>query len=878
MKRLLRWILRLFPEDLDGLSRSVMEETFLDAYAASGFSRSFAVRELWSLIRSGAGERISTWVRDLRSVGGGGPALIAHEVRLASRSLVRSPGFAGASILTIALGIGATTVVFSFVHGILLTPLPYREPARLVALSTFSGGSNSVSEPEFVEFRERARNLASVAAAEPFNRTVEVDGAPRRVQTLAVTQAFFQVLGVSPVLGRAFVAGEDAPGAERVAVVGHSLWMEMFGGDPRAVGSTLLLDGQPYEVVGIMPRGFFYPDASTTIWTPYPLDLAALDRWNNHHLSAVARIAEGASLADARAEVRALGQRMVAEHGEFLQGLGFTSDLVPLTESMVGATRTPLMVLLVAVSLLLLIGCVNVASLLVARGESRRHEAALRAALGASRVRQGLHSLAESLVLAGAGGVAGVGLAWLGVRSIRALVGAGVPRIETVSVDLRVLLFSAAVTLLTGLVFGLLPAAGMGWAHVRPSLGSGGRGASSSRRARAVRRALVAAEVALSVSLVVGAGVMLRSVAKLYGAEPGFRTADVLTLRISLPREGRSAVDPSSFYEALETRVAALPGVSSVGAVERLPLAQPIGLSSIQLHGREVARIGDAPIAEAEQVTPGYFATMGLRLLSGRFLTGGDGVGGSLAVVVNQAFVDQLLSGQEAIGQQIRFFSASSPWLTIVGVVGNERHSGLSAPVRPKFYIPLAQVARSRRRPSGTMTLVVHGTHPEGLAGPIRALVHEMSSAAPVDQVATMASVKAASMTDRSYPTMLLVAFGLLALLLASVGVYGMVAFDAQQRRRDIGVRVAVGATSSGVLRTLVGGSLVPVGVGIAVGLGVAVALTRMLGSLLYGVSALDLPVFLGVPGILLAVSVAASLVPAWRASRCDPAEVLRGE
>lgn len=879
MKRLLRWILRLFPEDMDGISRRDVEETFMDGYAASGFSVVFAVREIWGLVRTGLRERIMGWKERRISALSELPFEVGRDLRLAFRSLGRSPGFTVAAALTVALGIGSTTVVFSFVNGILLSPLPFRDPGRLVAFSTFHGRSDAVSEPEFLELRSGARSLESVAATESFSRILQVNGEPTRVTTLAVTHELLPLLGVQPLLGRDFTRDEDAPGGPRVAILSHALWQEMFGGDPGVLGRSISLGGSTYHVVGVMPPGFYFPSPETALWTPYRINAAAPDRWNNHHVIAYARLKNGVSLNAARTEVRAMGERMVAEHGEFLAGLGFTLNLTRLSDRMFGSTRAPLLVLLVAVSLLLLVGCSNVANLVLARGESRRHEVALRAALGASRRRLLVNALVENLALASLGGTAGVGMAVLGIRGIRAVAGDTIPRIQDVGVDVRVLAFSAGATILAGLLFGLMPAVAASRLDLQRSLTEGGRSASGSRRTRNTRRMLVASEVALSVVLVIGAGVMLRSVAKLYGSNPGFRTDDVLTARVSLPGgSGSNDEDPSAFYARLLARVRALPGVSSAGAVERLPLLQPLGLSSIQIGGKEVTDVGDAPVAEAEQVTPGYFPTMGVTLREGRLLRQSDDGSDPPVAVINEAFQRQLLPDGHAVGRRIRFFASGSPWMRVVGVVADERQGGLATPVRPKMYVPHAQAALNHRTPARTMTLVVYGRAVDGLAAPIRALVHEMNTAAPVDHVETMTAVKARSMTDRSYPTLLLTAFGLLALVLASVGIYGLVAFDVTQHRHDIGVHVAVGATGAQVERMLVGSGLRPVVIGLAAGLLCAVGVTRLLGSLLYGVDPLDLPVFVGAPAVLLAVATAASFLPVRKATRLDPAQVLRSE
>ena len=882
------WIFRMlmltFPREVREDSGAEMRETFRrreeEMRARTGVRgrARFWVRELSAVLKGGLRLRLAGARKGFRALAPL-PSQGWYELRFAVRSLGRNPAFTATGALTVALGIGATTLVFSFVEGILLSPLPYEDPGELVMISTVEGRGGSESEPEFMAFRTEAKSLEAVAATRGVSRTLQVDGQPRRIATLETTHELFRILGVPPTLGRTFTDEEDVRGAPRVAVLSYGLWMEMFGADPAVLHRSLTLDGESYQVIGVMPAGFHFPSPETALWTAYRIDSANLDYWNNHYLRVYGRLEKGVTLGAARAEIRAMGERFVAEHGEYLAGLGYSSDLVLLSEEMVGPTRTPLLVLLVAVAFLLLMGCTNVANLLLARGESRRQESAVRSALGAPRGRVLLHSMMESISLAMVGGTVGVLVAVLGIRAIRSFAGNAIPRAEEIGIDPGMLAFTAALTILTGLLFGLLPALAASRPDLQTHLREGGRSLAGSRRARTTRRVLVTSEVALAVVLVIGSGIMVRSVVKLYRSDPGFRTENVLTMRVSLPEDGIAGEqDPAVFYQGLLEQLESLPGVSSAGAVSQLPLFQGIGLWSIQIRGREVANIGDAPVSELEQVTPGYFRTMGLALREGRFLEKTDDAGATMTVVVNEAFEREHWSGESALGRQVKLFSHDLPWMEIVGVVGNERHGSLQAEPRPKMYVPHVQASRSAYGAEGTMNLVIFGENVEHLAGPIRALVSQMNSAAPVYNVQTMEAVKAGAMVDHSYPTILLTLFGVMALFLASVGIYGLVAFDASQARHDIGVRVALGATGADVMRRVVGGGLVPVGVGICLGMAAATGLTRLLGSLLYGVSPLDPTVYVGVPVVLLLVATTASLFPAVRAARMDPANVLGAE
>jgi putative ABC transport system permease protein len=882
--RIFRMLLLTFPREVREESGAEMIETVrrraeeMRTRTGARGRAHFWARELTAVLRGGLRLRLAGAREGFRALAPL-PSQGWYELRLGLRSLARNPAFTATGALTVALGIGATTVVFSFVEGILLSPLPYEDPGGLVMISTVEGRGGSESEPEFMAFRTEAKSLEAVAATRGVSRTLQVDGQPRRIVTLETTHELFRILGVPPTLGRSFTDEEDVRGAPRVAVLSYGLWMEMFGADPAVLDRSLTLDGEPYQVIGVMPAGFHFPSSETALWTAYRIDSANLDYWNNHYLRVYGRLKEGVPLGAARAEIRAMGERFVAEHGEYLEGLGYSSDLVLLSEQIVGPTRTPLLVLLVAVAFLLLMGCTNVANLLLARGESRRQESAVRSALGAPRARMVLHSMMESISLAMVGGTVGVLVAVVGVRAIRSFAGDTIPRAEEIGIDPGVLAFTAAVTILTGLLFGLLPALATGHSDLQTHLKEGGRSLSGSRRARTTRRLLVTSEVALAVVLVIGAGIMVRSVVKLYRSDPGFRTENVLTTRVSLPEDGIAGEqDPAAFYQGLLDRVESLPGVSSAGAVSRLPLFEGIGLWSIQIRGREVANIGNAPVAELEQVTPGYFRTMDLALREGRFLEKTDDAGARMTVVVNEAFEREHWPGESALGRQVKLFSHDLPWMEIVGVVGNERHGSLQAEPRPKMYVPHVQASQSTYGAEGTMNLVVFGENVKHLAGPIRALVSRMNSAAPVYNVQTMEAIKAGAMADHSYPTILLTLFGVVALFLASVGIYGLVAFDASQGRHDIGVRVALGATGADVRRRVVGGGLVPVGVGIGLGMAAAIGLTRLLGSLLFRVSPLDPTVYVGVPVVLLLVATTASLFPAVRAARMDPADVLRAE
>jgi predicted permease len=879
-----RLFLLAFPRPFRAESAPEMVETVRSRHAAvqarSGSIRllRFWIRELAALLRTGIRLRLSQ-MRPSRDSLSHAAARSWYDLHHALRAVRRSPMFTTTAALTVALGIGSATVIFSFVQAILLSPLPYQSPDRLVRISTmwFGQRSTSLSEPEYHGFRTGARSLEAVVATRYAPRTL-LHETPRRITTLQATHELFPVLGVAPQIGRAFTIEEELPDASPVALLSHGLWLEMFGGRPEVVGQSVDLGGRPVEVIGVMPPEFRFPTPEVAIWTPYPLDPASLDYWNNHYLHGYARLADGVDLETARVEIRAMGERFVAENQEFLSGFGFGTDLMPLFDDVVGEARTPLLALLCAVGFLLLIGCSNVANLLLARGETRKQEIAVRTALGASRRRILVQLLLESLVLAGIGGAIGLLLAPLGIASLKAAALDTIPRIHDVAIEPRVLFFAAAVTALTGLIFGMLPALTTSRSDLQTHLKEGGRSYGGSRRGNLSRRVLVTVEVGLSVILVIGAGIMLKSLGNMHRIDTGFRTENVLTMRLSLPNVGSPSEETVVFYEDLLEEIEALPGVTGAGAITHLPLLEGLGTLSIQIEGREVATIGEAPSAEVQQVTPGYFPAMDLRLREGRFVTRADNAGNRPVVVVNQAFSDRQWPGESAVGRRIKLYSSRLPWLEIVGVVGDERHNGLLSEPRPRMYMPHAQSIEAAYGTSLTMNVLVHGESVERLAGPIRAIVRDRNGAVPVYHVQTMEDVRSAAMVDRSYPTVLLTVFGLLALFLASVGIYGLVAFHVSQARHDIGVHLALGATAADVRRSVFSTGLTPVLAGIGAGLAGAFILMRLIGGLLYQVSPADPTVYLGVPALLLLVAASASLIPAARATRLDPVDVLRAD
>jgi putative ABC transport system permease protein len=805
---------------------------------------------------------------------------IRQDVRYALRGMRRSKGFTAVVVATLALGIGANTAIFTVVNGILLRPLPFQEPERIVEVS-HEEPYLSVSEPEFMDYRRESRSFERLAAYAPSNASLTGTEEPERVPAARVSDGFFAVLGVAPAVGRTFTADEDAFGGPPVVMISDGLWRRRFGGDRGIVGRTVRVNGTERTVVGVMPPRFGYPTAATAVWVPLGLKPDSLWTRNNHYLSAVGRLAPGATPTGARAELNTMGRRWLIEYPEtYFPGKPLVSRVVPMREALVGATRPYLLALAGAVGFVLLIACVNVANLLLARGESRRKELAIRTALGASGRRLARQALTESAILGVAGGALGLLLAGLGVRALLAIAPTSIPRLDEVRIDVGVLAFALAVSIVTGLLFGLAPALRAARGVSAETLKQGGKTSGHVGGTRRTRHALVVAEVALAVVMLSGAGLMLRSLARLQAMDLGFDPSGVLTMQLSLPRQEYGEERVVEYYRALTERVAALPGVRSAAASWWLPMdATGGGASSwsIQVDGRVVASISEAPTATPAQVTPDYFAAMRIPIVRGRGFTEADRGDAPLVLVVNETMARQLWPGQDPIGRTVRMFGDDDPWATVVGVVGDVRSSGFLAPVPPTMYHPHAQAGRGASFTSRSMTLVVRTAgDPLALAAAVRGAARALDRNVPVSAVQSMEGLVAASIAGRRFTTALLGAFAALALALAGIGIYGVIAYGVSQRTYELGVRMALGAQRGNVLRLVVSEGLRMTLLGLAVGLAGALVVGRLVRSLLVGVPAADLPTLIGVSAALAGVALVASLVPARRASLVSPTEALR--
>ena len=809
-----------------------------------------------------------------------------QDVRFGARALRRNPAFAAVAILTLALGIGANAAIFSVVNTVLLRPLPWSEPERAVMIwSKWTAFDKTwVATGEVVDYRRRATTLREVAAWAEGQVNLTGDGDPERVSSAGVTANLFSTLGVGAMMGRTFSAAEDVRNGPNVVVLSHPLWSRRYAADPGIVGRTILINGNTYEVTGVMPPGFVLPTdyqnpEPSQLWLPLQMDPASMDH-GSHGLYAAARLQPGATVRQAADELHGIAVAMTDE-GLYPRQMQFDTVVLSLTDEVVGNVRRAIWLLFGAVAFLLLIACANVANLLLARAEGRQREIAVRAALGASRLRVMRQLLTESLVLTAIATTAGLALAFVGVRFVGWWNPANVPRVAEVSVNLRVLLFTAAVAVLTSVVFSLAPAVRALRVDLTDSLKDGAQGASSGGGRQRYRHALVVIEMALAVVLLVGAGLMLRSLWALQRVQLGFDPSQVLTMRLSLPvasyQTPEQVVD---FYGRLLDRVRAIPGVRTAGAVRALPLGSTIGDFGLRVEGFTptpgTGAKGDWQIASA-----GYLEAIGERVVRGRSITPDDKTDTMLVALINEEMARRYWPGRDPIGGrfQIGGGAQNRPFVTVVGIVADVRHNGVTQAVKEKFYVPHTQWHKSVGNAIRTMTLVMKAQgDPQALANPVRQTIRELDPKLPVAEVRTMDEVVAATLSAPRFTGMLLGVFAALALALSAIGIYGVLSYVVSRRTREIGIRVAIGAGRGQVLRLVLGSGVGLALVGIVVGLAAAGSLSRVMTTLLHDVQPGDPATYATVAGVLTIVAIVASLVPAWRATRVDPVKALKVE
>jgi putative ABC transport system permease protein len=800
-------------------------------------------------------------------------------LRQALRTLRRSPGFTLAALATFALGVGANATVFGVVNAVLLRAYPFAEPGRLVALyeRDLRGGNDRfvLSPANFRDWQGEARTLSAMAAVGrgAFTMRAPDTGEPTRVAGSRVTWTLPRVLGVAPALGRGFSPADDRPGAPGVAIISHRLWRTRFGGDPAAVGRAVDLNGAPVTVVGVLPAAVRYPSGDTDVWVPFAMsDSAWTAQRGNHSLDAVGRLAPGATLAQARAELSAVAARIARAYPD--EQANFGASVFPFHEAMTGGARPALYVLLGAVSFVLLLACANVANLTLARAAARQRESALRAAVGARRWHLVRQPLAESVLVGLGGGALGLALAGWACAALPALVPANIPRLDEAGVDWRVAGFTLALALAAGALAGAAPALHAARADLHGLLKTGGKGSTGGAARARTRDALFVAEVAFALLLLAGAGLALTSLGRLLAVAPGFAPERVLTAEVALPR-ARYASDTAQgqFWEALTARLAAAPGAAGAGVVSLVPLGGGMAMLGYEIVGRPPARPNEGPVAVTYYASEGYFRALGVPLRRGRAFAASDRRGAPPVAVVSERLAREHFRGEEPIGRRVRPFGDDGPAFEIVGVVGDVKHTSLADEARPSLYLPMAQAPVNR----AAVVLRASG-EPASLAGALRRAVAELDPALAVASVRPMRGVIAEATARPRFSAVLLAAFAGCAVLLALVGVYGVVANGVAQRRGEFGVRMALGARPGDVARHVLRGALGRAAAGIAVGLAGAAALTRLMAAQLYATSPLDPAVLGGVSAAVALVVAAASWLPARRATRVNPLQALRAE
>jgi putative ABC transport system permease protein len=804
----------------------------------------------------------------------------ANDLVYGIRVMAARPGFTAVAVFTLALGIGANTAIFSVVNTLMLAPLPFHEPERLVMVwesdANTPGSMFIVSRPNWEDWRTRSTTLQDFAIWEFLSFNLSGGSEPEQVSGLRMSSSTFDLLGVKPQLGRAFTAEEDLPG-HRVVVISDALWGSRFGRRRDVIGQTMRVNGEPYEIVGVMPPRFRFVQARHALWVPIQFTAQDGER-SAHSFSAAARLRPGVTLEAARSELTALSRAIVeGQSDDNRDHRAVPTRMADLGVAPLGPT---LVALVGAVGFVLLIACVNVANLMLAQAAGRQREFAIRSALGAARGRLASQLLAEGLILAIAGGIAGVLLAWIGTT---AMAGSLPPAIQfapfrdtsTVPLDGRVLAFTAAVALLTGILFSLAPM--FGAARTQPGTtlkAAGDRGGTA--RLVWLRHALVASEIALAVVVLFGAGLMIKSVARLVAVDPGLASENVLLMDIALPQaDTYGPPERTTFCDDLQREVGSLPGVRAVGAMSHLPLTGANAGRGLTIEGRPAPPPDQGPSANYRLTCPGYFAALGIPILRGRDFTSADTGNGPAAVIINEELARQYFNGQDPIGQRMKLGRPQSmtPWMTIVGVVRDVRHFGLDNPVRREIYRPYSQAVW----PSMTVA-VSTAIEPLSLGPAVKAALARIDPEQPVSRIRTMDSVVAESIGGRRFPALLLALFSAVALALAAIGVYGVVSYVVSQRTREMGIRVALGAGRRQVVALVVGGSLLPVAAGVVLGIAGAIFAARLLTTLLYDVRAYDPTVLASIVTILGATAAFACWLPARRAASVDPVVALRNE
>ena len=860
-------------------------ENQVEKFVASGLPREEALRR--ARLEFGGHEQLKEECRDARGVSV--IETLLQDLRYALRMLRNNPGFAAVAILTLALGIGANTAIFSVIDSVLLRPLPYQDPAGLVMVwennSQHPNPHNTVSPPDFLDWRSRNSAFAEMAAIFDQHANLTGNGLPQEVVLQDVSANFFSVLGVNPILGPGFTSENGRAGHDKVVIISYGFWKERFGSDTEIIGKTLVLNGHPLAVVGVAPQNFtwFIKDGSFTgakpeMWSPFVFPASFSNRKDiGRFLSVVARLKPGVTAAQAQSQMNAIAARIAEEYPDFNGYWG--ANVVPVHDQISGELRPALLVLFGAVAFVLLIACANVSSLLLARASAREREIAVRTAMGASPWRIASQLLTESVLLALIGGAIGVALAIWGTDLLLAVSPRNLLDLRSIPIDWRVLTFAAGATLIAGLLFGFLPSYISAHSGISETLKEGGRGSSAGIKRRFVRSAFVVAQMCLALVLLAGSGLLIRSFIRLVGVDPGFDASHLLTFKISLP-SSKYKTDPVqlAFFQQLLARISRLPGVSSASMDSFPPFSGLGAATGVHVLSQPERSLMDLPVAAVRVVGADYFPTMQIPLRAGRLFNNKELTEERHVVLINQAFADQYLHGVNPLGQKAVIYmksleeSQNTP-SEIIGVVGDVRQMGLDTPAEPTVYWPHPELVMS-----GMTILVRTANDPLTLVSAVRNELQQMDPEQPMAAIATMDELLSGSLSRSRFTMLVLGVFAALALVLASVGIYGVIAYSVTQRTQEFGIRIALGASRRDVLRLVLGQGTRLTLLGIGMGIVAALVVTRLMATLLYGISATDPVTFTAVALLLALVALAACYIPARRATRVDPIVALRYE
>jgi predicted permease len=808
--------------------------------------------------------------------------LLFKDIRFGLRGLIKRPGFTIIILITLALGIGANTAIFSVVNAVLLRPLPFRDPEQLVIVwedAAFAGFPRNTPAPaNYVDWKNQNQSFSDMAASAEMSFNLTGDAEPERVTAYGVTANFFPLFGVQPLLGRSFLPEEDQPGSNKVVVLSYGLWQTRYGGDARILNRDIQLNGEKHSVVGVMPANFQFLESEVRLWVPLALDQEELANRGGHYLNVVARLKPGVALSQAQADMNAVMRRIATDHpGETFEGkLG--AVVMPLRDQIAGDARGSLVVLLVAVAFVLLIACANVAGLVLARAVGRRREVALRMALGAGRPAVVRQLLTESLLLSLVAGVLGTLLAYWSFTFLQGLVPEEMSLATSLKLDTRILLFTILISIVTGIIFGLVPALQAAKVDLNEALKQSSTRMTSTGR---LRSTMIVFEVALSLVLLIGAGLLIQTLFQIFGQYSVLDPEKVLTMRTVLPREKyKEPQQRNNFYRQVLERVEHLPGVVSAGYSTSVPLSWKGGTSGFLPEGIKSPIPGMAYDANHRQVSAGYLKTMNIPLRAGRYFDDRDNEQSMPVVIINETMARQYWPGENALGRRLKIGDPDEPgkqWKQIVGIVADVRQMGLDAPVKAEMYFPYQQITDWPGFVPRDLAIRTSGDT-SNLVGAVRGIIREVDPDQPVSNVATMAELLGEEAAERRMGMIMLAGFAALALLLASLGIYGVLAYFVTQHTSEIGVRQALGATPRNILLLVLRKGMTLTLAGVVIGLIAAFALTRLMSSLLFGVTAADPLTFVTVPLLLVAVALLACYIPARKATKVDPLVALRYE